>query len=141
VTAAKKDGGVRPRVRVVAAVLPRGDAVLVQRRRPDESRGLLWEFPGGKVVPGEDDRAALARECREELGVEVEVGALLGELTHDYPDLTVNLAFFECALVSGEPRAVHAHEVRFVRRAELPFLPFCEADVPFVRRLAGLMEP
>lgn len=123
------------RVRVVAALIRRGGAVLVQQRPPGSSRGLLWEFPGGKVEPGETDAQALARECREELGVEVEVGAVAAQNLHAYDDLEVELALYECRLVSGEPKALGAHALRFQPAAALGELDFCEADRPFLSRL------
>jgi 8-oxo-dGTP diphosphatase len=123
------------RVRVVAALLRRGEAVLVQQRRPGGPRGLLWEFPGGKVEPGETDAEALARECREELAVEIEVGALAAQNVHRYPDLEVDLVLYECRLHAGEPVALHAHALRFQPAASLTELAFCEADRPFLHRL------
>lgn len=126
----------RKRVRVVAALFRRGDEVLVQQRGPGEARALLWEFPGGKVERDETDEAALARECREELGVEIEVGRPVTEIHHAYADLEVDLALYASHLVDGEPQALHAHAVRWVSIGTLDRLPFCEADGPFVRGLA-----
>ncbi len=123
------------RVRVVAALLCRGDAVLVQQRRPGGPRGLLWEFPGGKVEQGETDAQALERECREELAVEIEVGPLAAQNLHRYPDLEVELVLYECRLRAGEPQALHAHALRFQATALLSELPFCEADRPFLHLL------
>ena len=79
------------RVRVVAALIRRGGAVLVQQRHEREARALLWEFPGGKVEPGETDAQALARECREELAVELAVECLAASTVHAYADLEVEL--------------------------------------------------
>jgi 8-oxo-dGTP diphosphatase len=128
-------------VRVVAALIqrsgPSGPRYLVQQRSPQETRGLLWEFPGGKVEPGEDDAAGLRRELREELGIEVTVGALLDSVNFAYPDLTLDLALYPCAIASGEARALHAHALRWEVASALPALPFTEADVPFVTRLAA----
>lgn len=126
----------KKQVRVVAALIRRGvDEVLVQRRGPGGARGLLWEFPGGKVEAGESEPAALARECREEMDVEVGVGPKLAEVHHEYADLIVDLVLFSSWLVQGEPKALHAHELRWVRVPELATLPFCEADGPFIRSL------
>ena len=72
---------------VVAALIWEGDRFLACQRPPDKARGLLWEFVGGKVEPGETKEAALVRECQEELGVVVSVGDLFMEVTHSYPDL------------------------------------------------------
>ncbi|GAC1543440.1 MAG: (deoxy)nucleoside triphosphate pyrophosphohydrolase [Myxococcales bacterium] len=125
------------RVLVVAAVIERRDAVLVSLRRPKGERASLWEFPGGKVEPGEGERAALARELHEELGVRAQVGALYARLEHIYPDLQVELALYRCVLHEGEdPRPLQAQAVRWVARRDLPGLPFCEADIPVLTRLA-----
>ncbi len=126
------------RIRVVAALVRRGTEVLVQQRRPDEARALLWEFPGGKVEPGETDQQALVRECHEEMGIEVRVGAETLSTVHAYTDLEVELHLYECELVSGAPKAIHANAVAFVEAPKLRELPFCEADIPFVERLAGV---
>jgi len=124
------------RVRVVAALFRRGaDEVLVQQRGPGGARGLLWEFPGGKVEPGESEPEALTRECREEMGVEVEVGGRLDEVSHAYPDLEVELALYSARIARGNPEALHAHQLRWAKGSELSSLPFCEADGPFIRAL------
>ena len=136
--------GAGPRtVRVVAALIPRPgeeSRFLVQQRLPGGSRALLWEFPGGKVEAGETDEAALARECREELDVELEVGRRLWEGRHTYPDLTVELVLYRARLVTGEPKPLGAHALRFLTPAEMTALPFCEADIPLLEDLvAGRM--
>jgi len=125
------------RVRVVAALIERGGAVLVQQRSPDSARGLLWEFPGGKVESGESDAQALARECREELGVEVQVAERVTGNVHRYADLEVDLNLYRCRVVSGEPQNLHAHALRYVPTVELDALDLCEADRPFLNELVG----
>jgi 8-oxo-dGTP diphosphatase len=129
---------------VVAALIPQpgdGSRFLVQQRLPGGSRALLWEFPGGKVEAGETDEAALARECREELEVVLEVGQQLWVGRHTYPDLTVELVLYLARLVAGEPKPLGAHALRFLTPAEMTALPFCEADVPLLDDLvAGRME-
>ncbi len=125
------------RVLVVAALIERAGEVLVARRKEEGERPGLWEFPGGKVEQGEGERAALARELREELGVRVQVGELYARLEHIYPDLQVELALYRGSLHQGEePRALTAQELRWVPRRELPGLEFCEADVPVLTHLA-----
>jgi len=125
------------RALVVAAVIERGGMVLVTLRRPKGERASLWEFPGGKVEPGEGERAALARELKEELGVRVQIGEEVARVEHIYPDLQVELALYRCALhEKEEPRALQCEEVRWISKGELPGLPFCEADVPVLVKLA-----
>lgn len=126
-------------IRVVAALIPApADAsrYLVQQRLPDKARANLWEFPGGKVEAGEGDEAALARECREELDVELKVGRRLWGTTHAYEDLTVTLELFAARIVSGEPKALGAQAMRFCTFAEMQALPFCEADLPLLAALS-----
>jgi mutator protein MutT len=125
------------RVLVVAAVIERNGKVLVSLRRPKGERASLWEFPGGKVEAGEGERAALARELREELGVRASIGEEYARVEHIYPDLQVELALYRCALLAGEePQPLACEKVRWVSRRDLPGLPFCEADVPLLTRLA-----
>ena len=125
------------RVLVVAAVIERKGKVLVSLRRPKGERASLWEFPGGKVEPGEGERAALARELREELGVRASIGEEYARVEHIYPDLQVELALYRARLHENEdPRPLTAEELRWVPRRALPGLPFCEADVPVLTRLA-----
>lgn len=125
-------------IRVVAALIaqPNDPArFLVQQRLPDKSRAHLWEFPGGKVEPGETDEAALARECREELAVELQVGRRLWGNTHEYSDLIVELELFAAEIKSGEPQALGAQAIRFCTPKEMQALPFCEADLPLLESL------
>ncbi|MGC4113415.1 MAG: (deoxy)nucleoside triphosphate pyrophosphohydrolase [Myxococcales bacterium] len=125
----------KKQVRVVAALIRRGEEILVQQRGPGGARGLLWEFPGGKVEAGESEPEALARECTEEMDVVVEVGAKLAEVHHEYADLAVDLVLYASRLVSGTPKALHANELRWVRVQDMAELPFCEADGPFIQAL------
>jgi len=127
-------------VRVVAALIAqRGEPsrFLVQQRLPGGSRALLWEFPGGKVEPGESEPQALARECHEELDVDLEVGRRLWEGRHGYPDLTVELVLYAARIRAGEPKPLGAHALRFLTLEEMRPLPFCEADIPLLEELAS----
>jgi len=126
------------RVLVVAAVIGRGERILVTRRKTDAERGGLWEFPGGKVEPGEQEQAALVREIREELDCAVEVGPFLVRHVHRYPDLEVELAFYACALPPGEePKAIGVAAMEWAPRAELGRFEFCEADLPVLPLIAA----
>ena len=125
-------------VRVVAALIETAPGrFLVQQRLPGKSRALLWEFPGGKVEPGESDAQALVREGREELGVELEVGAERFSARHAYPDLTVDLHLYAARILRGTPEAHGAHALRSATPQEMLELAFCEADLPLLRRLAS----
>lgn len=124
------------RVRVVAALIQDDqDRFLVQQRLPGGSRALLWEFPGGKVEAGETDAQALERECREELGVELQAGRQRWSTVHEYADLIVELIVLSARIVSGEPRPLGANALRFATASEMRALPFCEADLPLLAAL------
>jgi len=120
------------RVRVVAAVIVRGGEVLAARRGPQQRQPLLWEFPGGKVEPGETDAEALQRELGEELAVEVSVGSRVGEVIHRYSWGTICLVAYRCALVRGTPMALEHAEVRWVDSAGLASLEWAPADRPLL---------
>lgn len=121
---------------VTAGVLIRDGKVLVARRKTGSHLEGLWEFPGGKLDPGESPEEGLARELREELGVEVRVGKILEVVYHRYPEKEVLLSFYSCELVDGEPRALDVKEVAWVKTSDLPQLDWVPADIPFVERLA-----
>jgi 8-oxo-dGTP diphosphatase len=125
-------------IRVVAALIETAPGrFLVQQRLPGKSRGLLWEFPGGKVEPGETDPEALLREAREELGVLLEVGEERFSVRHAYPDLTVDLHLYAARVVEGTPAPLGAHALRAATAEEMLAMPFCEADLPLLRQLAS----
>ena len=93
-------------VDVAAALIWRGDRFLICQRPVHKARGLLWEFVGGKVEPGETKAEALVRECREELGITVSPGDVFMELTHEYPDLTVRLTLFNAEAFGAQRHGV-----------------------------------
>ena len=120
---------------VVAALIWHGDRFLICQRPAHKQRGLLWEFVGGKVEPGETKQQALVRECREELGVTVRVGEVFTELTHVYPDLTVHLTLFHAAIPEGEPQKLEHNDLRWITVGEMDDYPFCPADETILRKL------
>ena len=123
---------------VAAALIFNGGKLLITQRRPDDHLPNLWEFPGGKVEPGETFEACLTREIREELGIEISVGKLVEDLTHTYPEKTVRLCFFDCRLVSGQPNAIHVQDLRWIRRDEIRNFEFPAADAKLIDRLATM---
>ena len=121
---------------VVAAVIEQNDRFLITRRQNGVHLAGLWEFPGGKIDPAETHADALRREMREELDTDVEIGQLVFDVTHAYPDRTVTLYFYRCTL-KGVPRPLLGQEMRWVPRAELASLGFPPADEELIRLLAG----
>jgi 8-oxo-dGTP diphosphatase len=119
---------------VAAAVIEREDTFLLTRRLKGTHLEGTWEFPGGKCEPEETPEACLVREIREELAVEVVLGALILVTRHAYPERTVELHFFH-ADVSGEPAPQLGQQMRWVPRAELGTLEFPEADEQLIRLL------
>ena len=119
---------------VVAAVIEQDGQFLVTRRLPGTHLGGMWEFPGGKIDPAEEHDTALRRELREELDVDVTVGELVHQTTHAYPERTVALFFYRCAL-RGVPRPQLGQEMRWVARQALPQLGFPPADAELIDRL------
>ena len=119
---------------VSAAVVARGDAFLLTRRASDAHLGDRWEFPGGKVEPGETIEASLVREIHEELGCGLEVGARLLTSRHAYQDVHVELHFF-AATLTGDPVPQLGQEMRWVPRRDLRTLPLPEADEDLVALL------
>ncbi len=123
---------------MVAGLLEREGRVLVCRRRPGGRHPLKWEFPGGKVEAGEEPRAALARELREELAVEAEIGEELMRYPYRYPDANpLLLIFFRVRSYRGELTNLDFADVRWEAREELADYDFLEGDRLFVARLAG----
>ena len=120
------------RVSVVAAVVWRGDDVFAARRRPSVARGGAWEFPGGKVEPGESEPEALCRELEEELGLSVHIGERLGAWVHRYPDLEVELIAYACAWREGPSRQTDHDRIVWTRPSALPELAWAEADLGVV---------
>lgn len=120
---------------VVAALIWRGDRFLACQRPVHKARGLMWEFVGGKVEPGESRQQALVRECREELDVMVSVGEVFMEVVHEYPDLTVHLTLFHAAITQGEPKLLEHNQLRWITVEEIGEYPFCPADEVILDRL------
>lgn len=131
----------RPRtIRVVAAVVERDGQYLITQRRASAVLPLMWEFPGGKVEPGETDQQALKREMTHRLGVDVEVGKLISFVSHPYEHYVVDLFLYECTIVGGvgalEARAVNAF--KWVASTDFDQYPFTPADEASMNKLLGV---
>ena len=120
---------------VVAALIWEGDRFLACQRPAHKARGLLWEFVGGKVEPGETKEAALIRECREELDITVAPRDVFMEVIHEYPDLTVRLTLFNATIAAGTPKALEHNDIRWITTEEIDGLEFCPADEEILDKL------
>ena len=120
---------------VVAALIWEGDRFLIGQRPEHKAQGLLWEFVGGKIEPGESKEQALIRECREELDVEIQVGDVFLEVTHEYTDLTVHLTLFHASIVRGIPQKLEHQDLRWITPQEIENYAFCPADQVILDKL------
>lgn len=120
---------------VVAALIWDGDRFLTCQRPAHKARGLLWEFVGGKVEPGETRENALVRECREELGITIAVRGVFCEVDHVYPDVTIHLTVFHAEIVKGVPQKLEHEEIRWITAAEIGQYSFCPADKEILERI------
>ena len=119
---------------VVAALIWEGDRFLACQRPAHKARGLLWEFVGGKVEPGESLENALIRECREELDITVAPRDVFMEVIHEYPDLTVRLTLFNATIAEGEPQKLEHNDIQWITPSEIPNYEFCPADVEILKK-------
>ena len=127
----------KKRIEVVGAILMRGEAVFAARRGPGTTLEGYWEFPGGKINPGETPQSALAREMREELNCEVEVGEFVTTTEHEYDFGIVVLSTYKCTIKGTEPELSEHAEICWVPVSELGGLSWAPADVPAVEIIQG----
>jgi 8-oxo-dGTP diphosphatase len=128
------------KIRVVGAMLEKeGGRYLITQRPPTSSLPLLWEFPGGRVEPGESDEEALARELREEMGIEVEIAEEAMHTHHEYPAYEIDFRVFRCRLRSleSEIRHLRVHDHRWVTLEEMSRYQFPDADARTLEKLLG----
>ena len=120
---------------VVAALIWDKEKFMICQRPAHKSRGLLWEFVGGKVEPGETKQQALIRECKEELDVLISVDDIFMDVVHEYPDLTVHLTLFNAAISHGVPQKLEHNDIQWITPNEIPNYDFCPADVEILKKI------
>lgn len=120
---------------VVAALIWDEGRFLICQRPANKARGLLWEFVGGKVEKGETKKQALVRECKEELDIFVEPYDIFTEVIHDYPDITIRLTLFNCAILRGQPKLLEHNAMAWITPDDIPNYTFCPADVEILKKL------
>ena len=125
---------------VVAALIWDDDKFMICQRPAHKARGLLWEFVGGKVEPGETKERALIRECREELAITLSVGDVFMDVTHEYPDITVHLTLFNATIFEGYPQKLEHNDIRWITPSEIPNYDFCPADKEILERICEVYK-
>ena len=128
-------GGDYVATEVVAALIWNKDRFLICQRPKHKTRGLLWEFVGGKVEPGETKQQALIRECQEELDILIDVGNVFMEVCHEYPDMTVELTLFHGSVRQGQLKLLEHVDIRWILPTEIENYDFCPADVEILERI------
>lgn len=113
---------------------------MICQRPAHKARGLLWEFVGGKVEPGETKEQALIRECREELAVTVSVGDVFTDVLHEYPDITVHLTLFNAAIADGIPQKLEHNDIQWITPGEIPNYAFCPADEVILKKIVEVCK-
>ena len=127
-------------LRVVAAVLvDRQGQVLIAQRPPGKWQAGRWEFPGGKLEPGETEAAAVRRELAEELGIRVDAAEWLADITHDYPDRRVAIGLWLVLRHEGEPVGLDGQALRWVTPDSLETCDLLEADLPMLPALRAAL--
>ena len=122
---------------VTAAIIIHDGRLLITRRKADVPYPLLWEFPGGKVEPGEDPRDCMVREIREELGIEVAVSGIYEVIYHRYPERPVLVLAFRCEWLGGEIIDLDVMEHRWTLPGDLMQFPLLPADIPLAEKICG----
>ena len=120
---------------VVAALIWNRDRFMICQRPAHKARGLLWEFVGGKVEPGETKEQALIRECQEELAATLSVGNVFMDVVHEYPDLTVHLTLFNATIAEGQPQKLEHNDIQWITLSEIQNYEFCPADEEILKKI------
>ena len=121
---------------VVAALIWDNGKFMICQRPAHKARGLLWEFVGGKVEPGETKEQALLRECLEELAITLSVGNIFMDVMHEYPDITVHLTLFNATIAEGIPQLLEHNAIAWIKPSEIPLYNFCPADIEILKAIS-----
>lgn len=121
--------------KVVAAIIKDKDKILIAQRNSKDHLAGKWEFPGGKIEPGETPEKCLAREIREELRVDVEIGSFYDDNVYGSKDQAIHLLFYWAKVMNGEVTAIVHDDVKWITIKELARFDFAPADIPIVKRL------
>ena len=125
---------------VVAALIWDKDKFMICQRPAHKVRGLLWEFVGGKVEPGETKEQALIRECQEELAVTLSIGDVFMDVVHEYPDLTIHLTLFSATIAEGVPQKLEHNDIKWIAPSEISNYEFCPADVEILKKITEVFR-
>ncbi len=120
---------------VTAAIIQHNDHILIAQRKENVDQALKWEFPGGKLEPGESPEQCLVREIQEELGLSIEVMKIFDVISHNYGDRHIILLCYLCRLIAGAAQALDCRDFKWVLAGELHLYDFAEADKPVVSKL------
>lgn len=131
-----EDSGSLPQKTIgVAVIWNQQRQILIDKRRPTGLLGGLWEFPGGKIEPGETVEECIKREIQEELAIEIAVGDRLITIAHTYSHFHVTLIVHHCRHLTGVPQAIESDEIRWVTLAEIDSFPFPQANSQIIAAL------
>jgi 8-oxo-dGTP diphosphatase len=122
-------------IKVTAAILDKDGKILIAKRKKDDPLKKKWEFPGGKVEPGETPEECLVRELEEELGIKSKIGRFVCSSQYKYPHISIDLLAYTVEYISGEFRAIDHEEIKWVKPSELNLYDFPEADKPIMEKL------
>lgn len=125
---------------VVAALIWDKDKFMICQRPAHKAKGLLWEFVGGKVEPGETKEQALIRECQEELAITLSVGDVFMNLVHEYPDLTIHLTLFSATIAESVPQKLEHNDIKWIAPSEISNYEFCPADVEILKKITEVFR-
>lgn len=127
-------------IEVVAALIWKNNKIMICQRPAHKARGLLWEFVGGKIEPGETKEHALIRECKEELNILLSVGDVFMDVIHEYPDLTVHLTLFNATIAEGKPQKLEHNDIQWISPSEIQNYEFCPADKEILARICEVYK-